>query len=122
VEEVRRICADLRPALLDDPGIIATISWFCREFFKTYPDIHIEKHIGIDEQDIPQSLKIIIFRTAQEALHNVAKHSGANRAKVSLSKLDNQVLIEVTDNGAGFDPTVTSSARLHFNGMGLTSM
>jgi len=122
VEEVRRICADLRPSLLDDLGIIATISWFCREFLKTYPHIQVEKHISIDEQEVPQPLKIIIFRTVQEGLHNVAKHSGANLVKVTLSKVDHRIVIEITDNGAGFDPEVTSADRLPAKGLGLTSM
>jgi PAS domain S-box-containing protein len=123
VEEVRRICADLRPSLLDDLGIIATINWFCREFLKTYPHIRIDKHIAIDEQDIPPPLKIIIFRVVQEALHNVAKHSGANLVKLSLAKVDNQILTEITDNGAGFDLLEeTSPDRLHSKGLGLTSM
>lgn len=69
-EEVRQIHTNLRPSLLDDLGIMSTISWFCREFEKLYSAIRIEKQIHVEKQDVPESLKIVIFRILQEALNN----------------------------------------------------
>jgi signal transduction histidine kinase len=74
--------------LLDDLGIIATISWFCREFERLYSDIRIEKEINIEEREVPDSLKTVIFRILQEALHNVAKHAKAGLVRVALTKAD----------------------------------
>ncbi len=54
--------ADLRPGILDDLGIIATISWICREFEKIYSAIQVKKEIGVEEEETPEPLKIVIFR------------------------------------------------------------
>ena len=54
--EVRRIMTDLRPSVLDDLGILPALNWFCREYQKTYSHISVEKQIGIEEQEVPDSL------------------------------------------------------------------
>jgi PAS domain S-box-containing protein len=61
IMEIRRICQNLRPAVLDDLGLIATLFWFCREFERTYP-ISVLIQTEIEENDVPESLKIVIFR------------------------------------------------------------
>jgi signal transduction histidine kinase len=71
IEEVRRIVKDLRPSILDDLGILATIGWFCREFNNVYTGIRIETTIDIEEDEVPSHLKTIIYRILQEALNNV---------------------------------------------------
>jgi PAS domain S-box-containing protein len=101
--EVRRIMADLRPSVLDDLGIIPAISWFCREYQKTYSHISVEKHIRISELEVPDSLKTPIFRIFQEAMNNVAKHSKATVVNLSLQKGSGIELV-IWDNGQGFDP------------------
>ncbi|NIT52460.1 MAG: histidine kinase, partial [candidate division Zixibacteria bacterium] len=53
---------DLRPSTLDDMGILATISWFCREFQAIYSGISIEKQIHIEEDEVPDLLKTVIYR------------------------------------------------------------
>ena len=78
VEEVRRISKNLRPSSLDDLGVLATISWSCQEFCTLYPGIEMEEQIEIEEDQVPDSLKIVIYRVLQEALNNIAKHSGGN--------------------------------------------
>ena len=57
IEEVRRISMALRPSLLDDIGILATLTWFCRESASAYEHIRIESSINIKEEDIPQRSK-----------------------------------------------------------------
>lgn len=116
IEEARRIQMDLRPAILDDLGILATISWLTREFQKVYNHIRIETHTDVDEDCISESLKVVLFRILQEALNNVAKHSGADTVRVSLGKRGDKIELLVADNGVGFD---IGSAR---RGLGLTSM
>ena len=78
IEEVRNIYMGLRPSILDDLGVIAAINWFCREFQSTYPHINVQHTIDIEESEIPDSLKIVIFRVLQEGLSNVARHSQAD--------------------------------------------
>ncbi len=103
IEEVRRIQMNLRPSVLDDLGIIATISWLTREFEKVYSAISIQKQIDIQEDEIPVRLKTVIYRILQEALNNIAKHSRANRVTIALRKMEERIELTVEDNGTGFD-------------------
>lgn len=122
IDEVKRISMDLRPSILDDLGILATLRWFLREFNKTYSEITIERDIGIQEEDVPHPLKIVIFRVLQEALNNIAKHSQADRVDLSLKTTDQYLLLIIRDNGVGFDQEITLSAGKPGKGFGLASM
>ncbi|MGZ6230241.1 MAG: response regulator [Syntrophales bacterium] len=114
--DVRRIMADLRPSVLDDLGIIAAMNWFCREYQKTYSHISLEKQIEISEDDVPDLLKTPIFRISQEAMNNIARHSKATRATLSLQKQDGEIVLTIQDNGQGFDLDTTK------RGLGLSTM
>jgi PAS domain S-box-containing protein len=122
IEEVRRISMDLRPSILDDLGILATISWFCREFQSVYTTIKVNTSVTLEEAGVPEHLKIIIFRIIQEALNNTAKHSQADTVDVSLIKRDNCIELTVSDNGIGFDVQESALREDSSRGMGLASM
>ena len=122
VEDVRRIQRNLRPSVLDDLGILATISWFCREFVDTYEWIRVERHMDIQEGDLPESLKIVIFRILQEALNNTAKHSKASLVRLSLRKVSGNIEFMLQDNGQGFDMRSTVFNNRSDRGLGLDGM
>jgi len=122
IEEVRRIVQDLRPAILDDLGILATITWFCREFQKVYAKIVVNKDIDIREKDIPSPLKTVIYRILQEALNNIAKHSQADRVQLGLKMKRRKIELKVHDNGRGFDFSKAISLKPSRRGFGLASM
>jgi PAS domain S-box-containing protein len=122
VEEVRRISMDLRPSILDDLGILATITWFCRELQTIYSGIRIEKQIGLEENEVPKRLKIIIFRVLQEALNNVTKHSNADSVRLYLQKKGRGIELVIQDNGVGFHPDAAFSIEDGRRGFGLASM
>jgi signal transduction histidine kinase len=122
VEECRRIQLDLRPSMIDDLGLLPTLSWFCRIFDQTYPGIRIEQKIEIAEGDIPDPLKIVIFRVTQEAMNNIAKHSKADFVRFSLRKLDDKLELGLQDNGRGFSLDEIPFRRAAVKGLGLTSM
>jgi len=103
IEEVRRIQIDLRPPILDDLGILATIGWFCREFKRVYSAIRIEPQIGIQENEVSAPLKTVIYRVLQEALNNIAKHSRADLVCLILRRTEDKVEMVIQDNGLGFD-------------------
>ncbi len=109
IDESRRIMTDLRPSLLDDFGIIATIGWFCRGFESIYTDIPVEKDIRLEESQVPENLKIIIFRIIQEAMNNSAKHSRARKISLGLSLEDGCIALRVSDDGVGFDRAAAAS-------------
>ena len=122
IEEVRRIVKDLRPSILDDLGILATINWFCREFQKVYTSIRIKAEIDVQENIIPSSLKTVIYRILQEALNNVAKHSQADLVQLSLEHQGNRIIMRIQDTGVGFDVSKTISMTPSRRGFGLASM
>jgi PAS domain S-box-containing protein len=122
IEEVRRICMALRPSTLDDLGILATITWFCREFQSTYSGILIKQKIQVEEQQIPALLKTVIFRIIQEALNNIGKHSQASQIRLNLAQKDLHLHLDIRDNGVGFDLKNASSSDGFTRGMGLAGM
>ena len=122
IEEARRIQMSLRPSILDDLGILATINWFCRQFESTYSNIRIKKEIEIEEHEVPDSLKIVIYRVLQEALNNIAKHSKAAVVLLFLRKTDQTIQLVIRDSGQGFDLEETYSRKGTARGLGLDSM
>jgi signal transduction histidine kinase len=103
MEEVRRIAMDLRPSILDDLGIIATIGWLTRELAATHARVRVAKQIDVRETDVPQTLRTTIFRILQEALNNAIKHSGAGQILVRLHQDAEELRLVVEDDGKGFD-------------------
>ncbi|MEJ2223073.1 MAG: sensor histidine kinase [Desulfobacterales bacterium] len=122
IEEVRRIVKDLRPSILDDLGILATIRWFCREFQSVYNGIRIETSIGVEENDVSPYLKTTIYRIMQEALNNVAKHSRANFVQLQLKISESHLNLSIRDNGRGFNLDKAMALKTSRRGFGLASM
>jgi signal transduction histidine kinase len=122
IDECRRMQQDLRPSVLDDLGLLATLPWFSRRFQTIYSTIRVEQEIDIREEELPNALKIIIYRILQEAMNNIAKHGGAELAHLSLRKVDGRMELTVRDNGQGFDLEKISSQEATKKGLGLTSM
>ena len=88
---------------------------------KLYPDRHIELETGVVEEEIPEILRLSIFRIVQEALNNVAKHSKAEWVDILLTKKSGGIELVVSDDGVGMDVDhilQTSTAT----SLGLTSM
>jgi signal transduction histidine kinase len=122
MDEVRSISMALRPSILDDLGIIATIGWFCRNFASTCPGIRVEQDVRIKERDVPQDLKIVIYRVLQEAMNNVAKHAHAQFVRVRLARLGADIELVVEDNGRGFDATRAAAQDKGEPGVGIANM
>jgi len=104
IEECRRMQQDLRPSMLDDLGLLPTLSWFCRRYQTIYTGIKIDLEQTLEESDIPNSLKIVIYRVTQEGMNNIAKHSKADLVHLSLRKMESSIELSIEDNGAGFNP------------------
>jgi PAS domain S-box-containing protein len=102
--EVRRVSTELHPSILEDLGILPTLSWFFREFESVCGHIAVEKVLDVSEEDVPAPLKITIYRILQEATSNIIKHSGASRVRVSLQRDNDALHLSIEDNGSGFDP------------------
>jgi PAS domain S-box-containing protein len=100
VESVHRIITELRPILLDDLGLTAAIEWQADEFQNRSG---IECHLYVDCMDnlIEKDLATAVFRVFQETLTNAARHSGASAVWVRLTQEENDLCLEVADNGKG---------------------
>ena len=122
IEEVRGISTGLRPPSLDDFGILATLSWLCREFEAVYKGINIDPAFDLDENDVPAPLKIIIYRITRGALNRIATQASTAQVRVRLFiengsvalVIDDQALTlrSTTGNGNGDDYARTELATM----------
>lgn len=119
IEEVRRTSMDLRPSILDDLGLVATINWFCREFVTMFPGIEVIKEVNIEERLLREEFKVVIFRIMQEAFHNITKHAAAKRVEISLEMVDELLVLKIADDGKGcvLDVNVVNGPSLGLKSM-----
>jgi len=122
LEETRRIQMNLRPALLDDLGILATLNWFSREFQKAHPAIRVETKIDAQEDEISNPVKTVIYRVLQEALNNISKHSQTALVNIFLQKKEGTIEFTIQDQGQGFDINAVLSQKNYEKGLGLSGM
>lgn len=122
IKEVRRISTSLRPSMLDDLGLLATIRWFCSSSAEIYVKTRIESRLDIEEDDIPDLSKIVIYRVLQEALNNALRHSAARTVRVHLQNVNDCIRLHVTDNGCGFDFDHNLKSADPLTGYGLRGM
>jgi signal transduction histidine kinase len=116
--EVRRLSADLRPPILDELGLLPTLRAHV-ETMQRRSRLRIEFTAG-ELPALPAGYDINLYRIAQEALTNVIKHAKARHARVKLAADHGKIRLEITDDGAGFDPaTVQPSDQ---GGLGLLGM
>lgn len=120
--EVRRVSMELRPLMLDDLGILPTLSWFFREFQAVCGGTVVERTFSVAEHDVPAPLRITLYRILQEAVHNIVKHSAADRVQVRLERIDDTLRLVIEDNGRGFDPQSAKFVEGQTRGLGLLSM
>ncbi|MBE2240732.1 MAG: sensor histidine kinase [Caldilineaceae bacterium] len=117
LDELQRLIADLRPSHLDDLGLPAALRWYAGEVQnRTHLNVAVE--INGEPHPIDSLINTALFRVAQEALTNVVKHAGATHVSVRLSYLPSTVMLQVEDNGRGFEV----SARAERPAWGLLGM
>src|SRR5690606_37643191 len=119
LEEVRRLALDLRPAALDDRGLVSALEGYVKQYTqKTGIDVTF---VAPEEPiRLAHEYEIVFYRVVQEALSNVAKHSGATQVEVTLEQTPEVLRLIITDNGQGFDPAQVLRNEGH--GLGLIGM
>ncbi|WP_152269672.1 PAS domain S-box protein [Agriterribacter humi] len=105
MKSVRRMCSELRPALLDDLGLIAAMEWQAREFEKN-TGIIVELTLPAEALMLVPEIKTGLFRIFQESLTNIARHAQAREVKVNLQEEDKSLVLNIGDNGKGFDTSI----------------
>ena len=101
VDDVRRLSRDLRPSILDNVGLLPALRWLA-EHTTQESGIRVEVRVNGMEHRLRPELEMIVFRIAQEALNNVARHSRATKAVVTLDFVASNFKMTVEDNGQGF--------------------
>jgi signal transduction histidine kinase len=101
--EIQAIVKDLRPAMLDELGLLATLHWFKDQ---TQDTISINLFVDVEEGDIPIRLRTPIFRIIQEATSNALHHGKASTIHIQIHGEDDMLNLFLEDNGDGFDPAI----------------
>lgn len=117
LEDTRHLSRLLRPPILDDLGLVAALRWLARNQAES-AGIEVTAEIVEPLPPLDSDLQTLLFRVAQEALTNVARHSGARSALLRLVARDGTLRLQVADDGRGCDPAVAERA----GGSGLGGM
>jgi signal transduction histidine kinase len=117
--DLHRVAVELRPAALDDLGLVKAIRALT-ETWSTRCGIDVDFEAGqYQPASISSEIETILYRIIQEALNNVAKHSGATRVALVLRRTADQVQVIIEDNGRGFDAHVAFQSGNGSNRLGL---
>jgi signal transduction histidine kinase len=113
--EMRALIFELRPESLETEGLVAALT-------KQGAALHARHSITVqtdlcEEPDLPLKVKQELYRIAQEALHNIVKHARASSVYLRLSRTDKEIVLEVRDDGVGFDPTRAFPGHLGLRSM-----
>lgn len=122
IKEVRKVTFNLRPMVLGDYGLQAALNVFVNEMRKLI-NIAIEFHSENEIVRLPKKVENNIFRIIQEAINNAIKYAEATRIDVVLKQDEENVIVEVRDNGKGFDTKVVDGRSVNFeSGRGFFNM
>lgn len=103
LEDVRRISRELRPEALDDLGLTSALVALTERFAQS-AGLDVRRNLDRELPPLSEEAELVIYRVAQEALTNVARHAGTAHAELSLAADDGQLTLRVVDDGKGFDP------------------
>ncbi len=121
IENIRRLSRDLSPTILEDFGLSAALRWLINNFAKRY-----NMKVTIDMIDIDSSLPphshVVVYRTVQEALTNIGKHSQAKNVSISICENEGSISFSIEDDGIGFDERAMDAKGLAGKGLGLETM
>jgi signal transduction histidine kinase len=101
VNIVHRFARELRPTVLDDLGLIPALHTFMKNF-REQTGIRVSLTAPAAVNTVNSDKRTVLFRVAQEALTNIARHAQASRAEVTIQKLDGAICMRIKDNGKGF--------------------
>jgi signal transduction histidine kinase len=117
IQKVRIFCAQLRPGILDELGLMSALEWQA-DVFQSRTDISCHLQLPDPEPAIDKDISTAMFRIFQEILNNVARHAAATKVDVKFEADARNWTLQVTDNGVGIDP----SKIAHPSSIGLLGM
>jgi two-component system sensor histidine kinase UhpB len=118
LQSIENVMADLRPPLLDEYGLGAALGWHAEEFSRrTGVQVTVAERDPAAAKNARPEAAVALFRIAQEALNNVLKHAKAKSVQVEISATDEELILDVRDDGQGFDLRAARKGR-----WGMTTM
>jgi signal transduction histidine kinase len=119
LQQVRDLSLDLRPSMLDDLGLLPALLWHCGRY-TTQTNVRVDlRHASLEERRFRPEVETAAYRIVQEALTNVARHAGVNEVTVRLWIERDTLIVQIEDQGSGFDPQDPAIADV---GSGLNGM
>lgn len=121
LQQVRNLALDLRPSLLDDLGLVPTLTWLAKRHSRAS---EIVVHVSAEPLAIrpAPTIELACYRVAQEALTNAARHSQASQVRIELARSGHELVLLIRDNGIGFDITTMLSRAAKGESIGLLGM
>ena len=121
MDEVRSLSFCLRPPMLDDFGLVPTIRSYSRDF-SARTKIAVNIKSNLKDENLQSNTALSLYRMVQEALTNVAKHSGAKTVQIDIYNEDSKLILSIQDDGKGFDIEKISQDGVLGQGLGLLGM
>jgi two-component system sensor histidine kinase UhpB len=111
LDDVRRVARRLRPGVLADLGLTSALAALATDFAR-HSAAPVRRSFGPGLPQLSPDAELVVYRVAQEALTNAARHAGARSVELSLTRQDAAVVLEVRDDGRGFAPLTEGSGLL----------
>ena len=101
INDVQTIASGLRPTVLDELGLLPTIAWFCRKFESLNPEIRVTEEVSVQENDVPVSLKIVIYRIIESAFTDIVHFENTKQIELALRLQDDAITLAIDDTPQG---------------------
>jgi signal transduction histidine kinase len=112
-QDVRTVAVGLRPSSLDDLGLLATLRWTCREFSDKHPQVKLEYHLDIEEDQVPVPLRSIVFRVVEDAFAALGVSESVARVGLTLAADASRITLTVRDDALRGDPAEEGHPYAH---------
>jgi signal transduction histidine kinase len=116
LQDVRRLAVELRPAVLDDFGLVPALERLT-DAVAEQSDIRVDFHSALGELRLPSEVETTLYRVVQESLTNIVKHANAHNVSVSIARRGPTVAAVIEDDGAGFDQRAVREEGVGLLGM-----
>jgi signal transduction histidine kinase len=115
LDEIRRIVWDMRPEQIEKASLVEAVQELAARW-SAENSIQVKMNVTGTSRSLPSSAETALLRISQEAMHNINKHAQANNVNITLSFMEDIFVMDIADDGLGFDPSKTS------DGFGLKTM
>lgn len=121
LEQIRELSFRLRPAMLDDLGLVPTLRWYLKRYEKRV-NLAVSLEVSGLNERLPVEIETALYRISQEALTNVTRHAQANQVQLTIQRYKTGVSFEIKDDGCGFDLEQVFGQEAPTSGTGLLGM